>query len=107
MRNGEEGYASFGNGEETWRFSYVPTTINDWYVVTIVPDHVIMNQADYISQMALVLCVKIGLALALVGVYVAVSHQRNERKEREHRELSRMDNARYRVLLENYGCSVF
>lgn len=57
--------------------------------------------------MALVLCVKIGLALALVGVYVAVSHQRNERKEREHRELSRMDNARYRVLLENMDALFF
>lgn len=107
MRNGEEGYASFGNGDETWRFSYVPTTINDWYVVTMVPDRVIMNQADYISQMALILCVKIGLALALVGVYVAVNHRRNERRERERQELSRMDNARYRVLLENMDALFF
>lgn len=107
MRRGEQGYASFGNGDETWRFSYVPTTINDWYVVTMVPDRVIMKQADYISQMALILCAKIGLALALVGVYVAVNHRRNERREQERQELSRMDNARYRVLLENMDALFF
>lgn len=107
MKNGEAGYASFESDAETWRFSYVPTSINDWYVVTMVPDRVIMNQADYIRQMALILCVKIGLALVIVGVYVAMSHRRSERKKRELQELSRLDNARYRVLLENMDALFF
>lgn len=107
MKNGEAGYASFESGAETWRFSYVPTSINDWYVVTMVPDRVVMNQADYIRQMALILCVKIGLALVIVGGYVAMSHRRSERKKRELQELSRMDNARYRVLLENMDALFF
>lgn len=107
MHSGESGYASFKDGDETWHFCYVPTTINNWYVVTMVPDRVIMGQAEYISQMALLLCVKIGLALLAVGVYVGLSHRRNERKEKERQELSRMDNERYRVLLENMDALFF
>ncbi|WP_195269857.1 diguanylate cyclase [Eubacterium sp. 1001713B170207_170306_E7] len=107
MDRGESGYASFEGEGGTWRFCYVPTTINDWYVVTVVPDRVIMKQADYINQMALILGAKIGLALVFTGVYLAVNHRRNERREQERQERSQMDNARYRVLLENMDALFF
>ena len=40
-------------------------------------------------------------------MYVGLSHRRNERKEKERQELSRMDNERYRVLLENMDALFF
>lgn len=107
MNQGEGGCASFEGAGETWRLCFVPTAINDWYVVTMVPDRVIMKQADHISQMALLLCAKMGLALAVSGVYVVVNHRRNEREERKRQEESRMDNERYRVLLENMDALFF
>lgn len=101
MDKGESGYASFTDGEKNWQLSYVPTDINDWYVVTLVPEQIIMEQTEFIKQIAVILCVKIILALVAVSIYIIVLQRQSLKREQARQEILDLDNSRYRVLLEN------
>lgn len=107
MTKGESGYASFNNGEQNWQFSYVQANINDWYVVTLVPEQVVMAQSDYIQKMAIVLCAKVILALVAIVIYIIITQRRRLKEEQAQQEKRHLDNSRYRVLLENLEALFF
>ena len=72
LKDGNRGVARFQYQEEDYVFCYVPMeTAQDWYVVSIVPNRVIMEQADSIvknSQVFLVLI--IGSAILMATFFI-------------------------------------
>ena len=65
---------------ETYFIHYTKLNINDWYVVTVVPDTVIANELDTFSSTAFFIC--LGFSLALIGVftYISINSQKNSQR---------------------------
>lgn len=81
----QKGVARFDYESENYVFCYVPLEDStDWYVISIIPNAVIMKQADYIINRALLLC-----GLVLVGIS-AVSVSFFYQRKKHHREVQRL-----------------
>lgn len=80
MAGGKRGVARFRYQDEDYVFCYVPMeTPQDWYVVSIIPDRVIMEQANSIvqhSQMLFLLILVMSLVLAAVFIIYRDSTRR-------------------------------
>lgn len=69
LENGKRGAARFRYQQEDYVFCYVPMeTMEGWYVVSIVPDRVIMEQANTIMQNS-----KIFFFIIAIGILVLVA----------------------------------
>ena len=80
LQSGLKGVARFNYQEEEYVFCYVPMeTAGDWYVVSIIPNRVIMEQADQIvqySQILILLIVISALTAAALFLFYRYSTQR-------------------------------
>lgn len=66
LKNGHKGAAHFQYQKENYVFCYVPMEhAPDWYVVSIVPNRVIMEHADHIVQNS-----RVFLVLIIVSVFI-------------------------------------
>lgn len=69
LQDGKKGAARFHYREEDYVFCYVPLeNAADWYVVSIIPNRVIMEQTDSIVKHS-----QVFLLLILIGVFVFLS----------------------------------
>lgn len=73
LEEGKRGVASFQYQEESYVFCYVPMeNAEDWYVVSIIPDRVIMEQSNDIVQYSQVLFILILISVFVVGLFFFV-----------------------------------
>lgn len=80
LAQGQQGVALFKYNATDYAFCYVPlSSAPDWYVVSIVPNAIIMEQANNIIQSTLILCAFILLTLFLIGLAI----QRQNTKHRK------------------------
>lgn len=74
LENGKRGAARFRYQQEDYVFCYVPMeTIGGWYVVSIVPDRVIMEQADTIMQNSQIFFFIIVIGILVLTAFFLVS----------------------------------
>lgn len=73
LEEGKRGVASFQYQEESYVFCYVPMeNAEDWYVVSIIPDRVNMEQSNDIVQYSQVLFILILISVFVVGLFFFV-----------------------------------
>lgn len=78
---GQQGVALFQYSAVDYVFCYVPlSTADGWYVVSIVPNSVIMEQANSIIRSTLILCALILLLLLLVGLAIQWQNARHRQE---------------------------
>lgn len=76
----KSGAAQFLYQDEEYIFCFVPMdTVNNWYVVSIIPAAEVMEQADTIIRRAISLCLLIMVLLAVIGYFFRF----NNRKHRQ------------------------
>lgn len=65
---------------ETYFVHYTKLNINDWYVITVVPDSVIAKEFDTFLSTSFVIC--IGFSFILIGIfsYINITAQKNGRR---------------------------
>lgn len=86
---GQQGVALFSYGREDHVFCYVPLrTAKGWFVVSIIPNQVIMAQANVIIQRTMLLCALILLLLFIVGISI---YRQNARHHQEIEQLAYYD----------------
>ncbi|MEG0376984.1 MAG: diguanylate cyclase [Eubacterium sp.] len=107
MAKREAGFSQFKIDGKMIYYSYLPAEVNDWYVITVIPEQAIMKQADFISHMAMILSAKLILALLIVGIYVYMTQRRIYRQNSERQEAKRLDDERYRIILDNLNAMIF
>ena len=77
----KRGVASFRYDGEDYAFCYVPMEApEDWFVVSIIPNAVIMAQANNIIHRTLILCALILVCLIAVGLSFFVQMRRHHRE---------------------------
>jgi two-component system sensor histidine kinase/response regulator len=70
LRGGKQGVAQFRYQEEDYVFCYVPMeNVAGWYVVSIVPNSVLMERADSIMQQSQVLFALIVVSVLILGAF--------------------------------------
>ncbi|MEG0509413.1 MAG: diguanylate cyclase [Eubacterium sp.] len=103
----ESGFSVFKVNGENMCFSYAPTNINDWYVITVVPEKEIMGQMETIRQMLYSMCAKIVLVFLCIGFYIFMAQRKTYRLNIERKNAKRLDDERYQILLENLNAVIF
>lgn len=89
LTEGKQGVALFNYDSEGHVFCYVPlSTANGWFVVSIIPNQVIMAQANAIIQRTLILCALILLLLLAIGLSI---HWQNARHRQQIEQLAYYD----------------
>lgn len=105
LKDGNRGAARFQYQEEDYVFCYVPMkTAQDWYVVSIVPNRVIMEQADSIvknSQVFLVLIIGSAILMATFFIIYRNSTRRVLLAEEEARKAAESANIAKSQFLSN------
>lgn len=71
LKQRNSGVARFEYQNEEYVFCYVPmNSVSDWYVVSIIPNHVIMEQAETIIHNSQLFLVLIILSICILGAFV-------------------------------------
>ncbi len=74
LENGRRGAARFRYQQEDYVFCYVPMeTVEGWYVVSIVPDRVIMEQANTIMQNSQIFFLIVVISIFILAAFLVVS----------------------------------
>ncbi len=84
LAEGKKGVANLRYEGEYYAFCYVPMEeAEDWYLVSIIPDSVIMKQANLIIVRALILCAVIlaGLTAVGLGIYFQIKRHHRETEQ--------------------------
>ena len=105
LEDGKQGVARFQYQDEEYVFCYVPLeSAADWYVVSIIPNRVIMEQAETIVQHSQILFLIILVSVLLVFAFFLVyrdSSRRVLRAEEEARRAAESANAAKSRFLSN------
>lgn len=80
IKNGKNNSFDIALENETYFIHYTKLNINDWYVITVVPDSVIANEFDTFLSTAFLICLVFSLVLICVYVYINISSQKNSRR---------------------------
>ncbi|WP_373076949.1 response regulator [Fusobacterium varium] len=103
LKNGEKGAVRFQYQEEGYVFCYVPLkTVPDWYVVSIIPNRIIMEQANNIIQYSQILFVLILISILLIVtifmIYQNSMHQVLQAEENARKAAESANTAKSRFL---------
>ena len=80
LQNGDRGVARFRYQDEEYVFCYVPMErVPDWYVVSIVPNRVIMEQTDDIVQHSQVFFLLIAVSALVLAAFFII-HRNSTRR---------------------------
>lgn len=74
----QKGYALFNYQDDTNVFCYVPLITNGWYIVSIIPNHVIMAQANSIIMFTIILSFIIIAAIGCVLLLYQYSNRKHK-----------------------------
>lgn len=79
LANHKKGYALFNYHDDTNVFCYIPITIlNGWYIVSIIPNDIIMTQANNIIIFTIILSV---IIIGAIG-FILLLYRHNQRKHK-------------------------
>ncbi|WP_195270009.1 EAL domain-containing protein [Eubacterium sp. 1001713B170207_170306_E7] len=89
MAGGQAGAAVFSYNKARNVFCYVPiSSVEGWYLVSIIPNSVIMKQADNIINWTLMLC---GLITVLILAIILIYNRSSREHRREVRQIAYYD----------------
>lgn len=80
IKNGKNNAFDISVENETYYVHYAKLNINDWYVITIVPDSVIANEFDSFLSTAFIICLAFSVLLISIFMYMNISSQKNGRR---------------------------
>lgn len=107
MQEGKKGYVHVVLEEGERYISYAPTAVNDWYVLSVIPEEVVHNQAAEVSELAMEISVQIILLCAVFMAYISVRQLMSRRELKASHEALTLSEKRYRTVMENASDIVF
>lgn len=76
LRSGEKGVARFKYRGEEYVFTYVPVeNIRGWYVISVIPNDVIVEDAGKVVKSSLMLLFLIGTGIVVFAVFMVIMRQ--------------------------------
>ncbi|MEG1331244.1 MAG: diguanylate cyclase [Eubacterium sp.] len=107
MREGKSGNITY-KWKETYRvMNYAPIGINDWYLLSVVPETVIENKSDYFLTQSAILFSILIVAFSVLSSYIYVS-QKKKRRELKAANLEIAESQRrYEMILGQYQEIIF
>ncbi|MEG0629384.1 MAG: diguanylate cyclase [Christensenellaceae bacterium] len=81
--NHKSGKISYSYGGQKKILSYEPIGINDWYVLSVVPQEVVDTQSDTINALALSLSIKIMYMFVLLIIFAAAFFNKSQKTKNE------------------------
>ncbi|MDE5830747.1 MAG: EAL domain-containing protein, partial [Clostridia bacterium] len=67
-------------GNETYFIHYNRLNVNDWYVITVIPNSVIANEFDTFLSTSFLICLVFALVLICIYTYINIYIQKTSRK---------------------------
>ncbi len=80
IKNGKTNSFDISLANETYFMHYTKLDINDWYVITVVPDSVIANEFDSFLSTSFVICMGFSVILICIFLYININSQKNSRR---------------------------
>ncbi|MCC0629379.1 MULTISPECIES: GGDEF domain-containing protein [unclassified Clostridioides] len=79
IKNNKSGFVSYEYKGENGYATYTPIDINDWYVLSVIPQHTVRKNIDKINQLAFSLIFKVFLLFIILIIYIFYKNNKSQR----------------------------
>lgn len=107
MEEGKKGEVWYSwNGTEKI-MSYIPVGINDWFLLSVAPIHIIASKSSYFFRHAFILVLSLSFLFVFITIYaVRLSRQKQIELRNVYKQLY-LDEKRYSILMEQMKDIIF
>jgi diguanylate cyclase (GGDEF)-like protein/PAS domain S-box-containing protein len=93
--------------EDKYYLSYMPIGLNDWYVITSVPDRIINQKFHQVYNYSVYFVLNFAAAVIILGVFGIVSQQINKKKIKKANTELRLTKAKLETFIANLPGGAF
>lgn len=107
IAKGEKVRFSFFYSGQHYYASCSPLTVNNWYIISFIPEQTIHEQYSFIRYQIIFLTAKLVLVFLLIITYVLITERQKKRTLEKEKEILQLEDERYRVIGELSDVALF